>query len=67
LWRLLEAIFRNLEAIFGNISAPPCPLLALSCRASQQQPRQLSGVKQTPQFDHVAAANDPKRTSSGVS
>jgi hypothetical protein len=36
--------------------------MALSCRAAQQQPRQLSGVKRTSQLDRAAAANDPKRT-----
>ena len=34
-------------------------LLALSCRAGQRQPRQLSGVKRTSWFDDAAAAIDP--------
>jgi hypothetical protein len=37
--------------------------MAHSGRASRQQPRQLSGVKRTSQFDRAVAANDPERTS----
>ena len=36
--------------------------LALKCRRDQRPSRQLSGVKQTPKVEPVAAANDPKRT-----
>jgi Resolvase, N terminal domain len=42
--------------------ATRCPQMALSCRASRRQPRQLSGVKRTSPFNRGAAANDPKRT-----
>jgi len=39
-----------------------CPLLAQSGRGRRRVSRQLSGVKRTPEFGCVAAANDPKRT-----
>jgi hypothetical protein len=39
-----------------------CRLLALSSRAGRRQPRQLSGVKRTPQNLAAAAANDPQET-----
>jgi len=44
-----------------DLSLWRCPLLALSCRAGQRLPRQLSGVKRTSQLNRAAAANDPKR------
>jgi hypothetical protein len=41
---------------------PAWPLLALSSRTGRRQPRQLSGVKRTPQNLAAAAANDPQET-----
>jgi hypothetical protein len=55
IWLAFEPDHEPVAFTFGygcriRLAAGPCLLLALSCRAGQRQPRQLSGVKRTQTF-----------------